>query len=241
MPSSVSIIPASPQILWRLDICRITYILVGMSNAQAFISARRDPGRTRERLLNAAFEEVYHSGFRGSDLNAILAKAGVTKGALYHHFSGKEALGHAMIETVIARVTQDKWLAPLDDADDPIDALIGILDNTGTSDAEVNGGCPLNNLAQEMSPLDEGFRMRLSEIFTNWIGGVTDALRLGQINGKVRRDIDPRETATFFVATYEGYISLAKTAQDGRVLMTGLKQLRIYLQGLRVQDQATVS
>jgi TetR/AcrR family transcriptional repressor of nem operon len=212
-----------------------------MSNAQAFISARRDPGRTRERLLNAAFEEVYHSGFRGSDLNAILAKAGVTKGALYHHFSGKEALGHAMIETVIARVTQDKWLAPLDDADDPIDALIGILDNTGTSDAEVNGGCPLNNLAQEMSPLDEGFRMRLSEIFTNWIGGVTDALRLGQINGKVRRDIDPRETATFFVATYEGYISLAKTAQDGRVLMTGLKQLRIYLQGLRVQDQATVS
>ncbi len=219
--------------MWTLDICQITYILVGMSNTQTFISSRRDPGRTRERLLNAAFEEVYHSGFRGSDMNAILARAGVTKGALYHHFSGKEALGHAVIEKVIARITQDKWLAPLDDVDDPIDALIGILDDTGTSDAEVNGGCPLNNLAQEMSPLDEGFRLRLSEIFTNWIGGVTDALRLGQINGKVRRDIDPRETATFFVASYEGYISLAKTAQDSRVLMSGLKQLHIYLDGLR--------
>lgn len=204
-----------------------------MSNTQTFIPSRRDPARTREHLLNAAFEEVYHSGFRGSDLNTILAKAGVTKGALYHHFAGKDALGHAVIEQVIARITQDKWLAPLDDVDDPIDALIGILDDTGTSDAEVNGGCPLNNLAQEMSPLDEGFRMRLSEIFTNWIGGVTDALRLGQINGKVRRDIDPRETATFFVATYEGYISLAKTAQDGRVLASGIKQLRIYLEALR--------
>lgn len=212
-----------------------------MSNLNDFIPARRDPARTRERLMNAAFEEVYHSGFRGSDLNAILAKAGVTKGALYHHFTGKEALGHAVIEQVIARITQDKWLAPLDDVDDPIDALIGILDDTGTSDAEVNGGCPLNNLAQEMSPLDEGFRMRLSEIFTNWIGGVTDALRLGQLNGKVRRDIDPRETATFFVASYEGYMSLAKTAQDGRVLISGLKQLRVYLDGLRVKDQGPVS
>ena len=194
---------------------------------------RRNAGHTRNRLLNAAFEEVYHSGFRGSDLNTILAKAGVTKGALYHHFTSKEALGHAVIEGVIARITQDKWLAPLDDVDDPINALIGILEDTGTSDAEVNGGCPLNNLAQEMSPLDEGFRLRLSEIFTNWISGVTDALRLGQINGKVRRDIDPRETATFFVASYEGYISLAKTAQDGRVLASGMKQLRIYLESLR--------
>lgn len=196
-------------------------------------SPRRNAGHTRERLLNAAFEEVYRSGFRGSDLNTILAKAGVTKGALYHHFDGKDALGHAIVENVIAKITQDKWLAPLDDVDDPIDALIGILDGTGTSEAEVNGGCPLNNLAQEMSPLDEGFRLRLSEIFTNWIGGVTDALRLGQVNGKVRRDIDPRETATFFVASYEGYISLAKTAQDARVLRSGIRQLRVYLEGLR--------
>ena len=54
-----------------------------------------------------------------------------------------------------------------------------------------------------------------------------------QVNGKVRRDIHPRETATFFVASHEGYISLAKTAQDGRVLISGLKQLRVYLEGLR--------
>lgn len=204
-----------------------------MSISAPAITSRRAPTQTRERLMNAAFEEVYHNGFQGSDLKAILAKAGVTKGALYHHFDGKEALGHAVVEHVIARITQDKWLAPLDDVDDPIDALLGILDDTGTSDAEVNGGCPLNNLAQEMSPLDEGFRRRLSEIFTNWIGGVSDALRLGQINGKVRNDINARETATFLVASYEGYISLAKTAQDSRVLVSGMKQLRVYLESLR--------
>ena len=91
-----------------------------------------------------------------------------------------------------------------------------------------------------MSPLDEGFRLRLSEIFTNWIGGVTDALRLGQVNGKVRRDINARETATFFVASYEGYISLAKTGQDARVLRSGIRQLRVYLEGLRPQITPTI-
>lgn len=100
---------------------------------QKHIFPRRNAAHTRERLLKAAFAEVYHSGFRGSDLNTILAKAGVTKGALYHHFSSKEVLGHCIIEEVIGKITQDKWLAPLDDVDDPIDALIGILESTGTS------------------------------------------------------------------------------------------------------------
>jgi AcrR family transcriptional regulator len=43
--------------------------------------------------LKAAFKEMHRSGFRSADLDAISAKAGVTKGALYYHFDDKEALG----------------------------------------------------------------------------------------------------------------------------------------------------
>jgi AcrR family transcriptional regulator len=139
--------------------------------------ARRDAAATRERLIAAAFEEIYRTGFQGSDINSILTRAGLTKGALYHHFGSKEALGHAVIEQLIAGVMTAKWLAPLDDTDDPIGALIGVVEGTSLQDAHVTGGCPLNNLAQEMSPIDEGFRMRLSHIFTGWIGGIADALR----------------------------------------------------------------
>ncbi len=196
-------------------------------------SARRNPAMTRDRLMSAAFAEMYHCGFQGSDLNSIILKAGVTKGALYHHFASKEALGHAVIEQAIGKVMTEKWLAPLDDIDDPIPALIGIIDSTSLSDPDVAGGCPLNNLAQEMSPLDEGFRMRLSAIFQSWIGGIADALRLGQANGKVRPGIDCRDTATFIVATYEGYISLAKNAQDATMLRAGVRNMTQYLLGLR--------
>jgi TetR/AcrR family transcriptional regulator, transcriptional repressor for nem operon len=194
---------------------------------------RKNPIQTRERLLTAAFSEIYTTGFQGSDLNSILGRAGVTKGALYHHFGSKEALGHAVIDQFIAKITSDKWLAPLDDVDDPIDALIGIVEGTSFTEDDVAGGCPLNNLAQEMSPVDDGFRLRLNRLFGEWIGGVSDALRLGQANGKVRRDIDAREAAMFMVAAYEGFISLAKTAQDPALLRTGVRQVVVYLNGLR--------
>jgi TetR/AcrR family transcriptional regulator, transcriptional repressor for nem operon len=194
---------------------------------------RKNPARTRERLLAAAFSEIYTTGYQGSDLNSILGRAGVTKGALYHHFGSKEALGHAVVDQFVAKITSDKWLAPLDDIDDPIDALIDIVEGTSFSDEAVAGGCPLNNLAQEMSPLDDGFRQRLNKLFSEWIGGVADALRLGQANGKVRRDIDARESAMFMVAAYEGFISLAKTAQDPALLRSGVRQVVVYLNSLR--------
>ena len=196
-------------------------------------SPRKNPVQTRQRLVGAAFKEVYVRGYQGSDIGTILSKAGVTKGALYHHFGGKEDLGHAVIDDVIAGIMTDKWLAPLDDIDDPIEVLIDIVDGTSFLDQHVAGGCPLNNLAQEMSNIDDGFRMRLSRIFQGWIGGIADALHLGQANGKVRRDIHPRDAATFLVATYEGYISLAKNAQDATMLQAGVRQMKQYLLSLR--------
>ena len=197
------------------------------------VPSRKNPAQTRERLLGAAFAEIYTQGFQGSDLNGILSEAGVTKGALYHHFGSKHELGCAVVEEVVAGIMRDKWLAPLDDIDDPIETLIAVVDGTSFLDEHVAGGCPLNNLAQEMSNIDDDFRTRLSAIFQGWIDGVADALRLGKANGKVRRDVDPRQAATFLVATYEGYTSLAKNAQDARLLQSGVQQMKQYLLSLR--------
>ena len=47
------------------------------------------------------------------------------------------------------------------------------------------------------------------------------------------RKVDPDEAATFLIATYEGYISLAKSSQDPRVLQSGKRQMTRYLDSLR--------
>lgn len=193
----------------------------------------RNPERTRGLLLQAAFRKVYESGFQGTDLDTILGAAGVTKGALYHHFDGKEALGYAIVDEVLTSITREKWLRPLQDAANPIDALVAVVQSTSLKAEDVRGGCPLNNLAQEMSPLDEGFRKRLARVFADWRGGIAAALLDGRKRGLVGRKVDPDEAATFLIATYEGYISLAKSSQDPRVLQSGKRQMTRYLDSLR--------
>jgi TetR/AcrR family transcriptional regulator, transcriptional repressor for nem operon len=199
----------------------------------------RDAERTRKRLLQAAFQEVHQSGFRGADVDTILADAGVTKGALYYHFDSKEALGCAVVDEVIAGITRDKWLIPLQSSENPVDVLVDVVRSSSIKPEDLRRGCPLNNLAQEMSPLDEGFRKRLAKIFSDWHGEIAKALRVGQKRGTVRRDVDPDETATFFIATYEGYISLAKNFQDARVLQSGKRSMIRYLEALRPPGSQT--
>src|SRR4029077_19807901 len=147
----------------------LTYILVGMLAARKSPNSRairlRDSDRTRERLLQAASREIYRSGFQSASLDTILAVAGVTKGALYYHFDSKEALGYAVVDEVIADHVRGKWVRPLQSGKDPIDVLIGAVQRIPVRPVDVRGGCQLNNLAQEMSPLDAGFRKRLAIIF----------------------------------------------------------------------------
>ena len=194
----------------------------------------RSPKRTRERLLQAAFREVYRSGFQSASLDTILASAKVTKGALYHHFGSKEALGHAIIEEVIAKRHRDQWLRPLEQSNDPVDTLVGVVRGISVQPEAVRGGCELLNLAQEMSPLDEGFRKRLEGIFRAWREAIAMALRRGQSQGTVRREVVPEETAGFLIAMVEGYGSLTKNAQDVNVMKAGIRNIVDWLQSLRV-------
>jgi AcrR family transcriptional regulator len=193
----------------------------------------RNPERTRRNLLDAAFQEIYKSGFRGTDLETILERAGVTKGALYYYFGSKEELGYAVIDEVIMEIGKEKWQQPLQNAGNPVDLLGEIFLGTSTKLEHVCGGCPVNNLAQEMSALDEGFRKRLAKHFEIWHKAIANALRRGQERGQVRKDVDVNDTATFLMATYEGYFSLAKIAQDARVRQNGMKSMVRYLETLR--------
>jgi TetR/AcrR family transcriptional regulator, transcriptional repressor for nem operon len=198
----------------------------------------RDPERTRERLLQAAFREVHRSGFQGTGIDTILAATNVTKGALYYHFDGKEALGYAIVEEIIANLVRDRWLRPMLSNGQPIDILIGIVRRTPVRPQDVRAGCPLLNLAQEMSALDEQFRKRLERIFLAWQEGVATLLRKGQSQRTVRRDLNADEAASFLIAMVEGYVSLAKNAQDAKVWEVGIRNIVGWLKSLRAPRQS---
>ncbi|WP_287093334.1 TetR family transcriptional regulator C-terminal domain-containing protein, partial [Mesorhizobium sp.] len=85
-------------------------------------------------------------------------------------------------------------------------------------------GCPLNNLAHELSLADADFRAALAGIFSSWRQAIADKVRADQQAGR-EQDTDPQRFAALAVATYSGAMSMAKTAQDSGVLRDCLNAL----------------
>ena len=195
----------------------------------------RDPDVTRDKLLQAAFEEIYRRGFQAASLDTILAKAGVTKGALYHHFPDKASLGYAVVDEVVKGLLLQRWGVLEPPSGDPVTTLQRILRRRTArlTPREVELGCPLNNLAQEMSPLDQRFRRGVAATFDIWTAAVAKDLARGQAEGMVRKDVDPRKIAAFVVASIEGSFGLAKGAQSASMLRSNLEVLRSFLESLR--------
>jgi AcrR family transcriptional regulator len=164
----------------------------------------------------------------------------VTKGALYHHFPDKKALGIAVIDEVIAPRLHQMFIQPVEDADNPLDGLLA----AGTArvramDAEaVSLGCPFNNLMQEMSPVDADFRTHLTAILDRWRNGVAGALKRGQERGLVRASVDARATALFIVSAIEGCIGIAKTLQSPRALRECTGEIARYVESLRAPPRS---
>jgi TetR/AcrR family transcriptional repressor of nem operon len=195
----------------------------------------RDPDVTRDKLLKAAFEEIYRRGFQAASLDTILAKAGVSKGALYHHVTDKVSLGYAVVDEVVKGLLLERWGVLEPPSGDPVTALQRILRRRATSltTREVELGCPLNNLAQEMSPLDQRFRRGVNATFDFWTDAVAKDLARGQAEGTVRKDVDARKIAAFVVASIEGSFGLAKGAQSAAMLRSNLEVLSSFLESLR--------
>src|SRR6058998_391596 len=200
------------------------------------LSATKAPEDTRRRILKAAFGEFYRNGFQGGSLNRIVEEAGTTKGALFHHFEGKNDLGYAVVEEVIQPRIKALWFDPLAGSIDPI-ADVKRTVRQFVKEEQANGrlvqGCPLNNLAQELSPLDEGFRRRIENVYVAWREGLEAAFARGIKAGKVRKDISPRNVAAFVVAAQTGIIGTVKNSQSGELMKRAGEALFDYLDSLK--------
>lgn len=129
----------------------------------------------------------------------------------------------------------EMWLEPLKKAPDPMQGLIDVVEQLPDMKPPeiIEYGCPLNNLAQEMSPLDEGFRQRLDYVFCLWHDVTEEALERARHQGKIRESIDCDETATFIMAALEGCIGIAKNAQSIERLRACNRGLVDYLHSLK--------
>lgn len=191
--------------------------------------------------MDAAFIEVFQHGFQGVSIDDIVKRTTLTKGAFFHQFPTKMDLGYALVDEVITPMIIERWVKPLESHDDALDGILQRLQTLiGDADPkELRWGCPLNNLVQEMAPLDAGFRKRLEKALLLWIDEINVHLKRSQNLGFVDASVDTRQVAHFVVMAHEGFYGMLKGLNTPRAFEALFDSLEVYFRSLRPESTGT--
>ena len=188
--------------------------------------------KTKEQVLEAAFRLIHRHGFNNTSLEEILQESGVGKGNFYYHFKSKDELGYAILDRLalwssehLARELFGREEDPLKQIFRLFELMVSMQRNAGCV-----GGCPVGNLALEMSDIHHGFRQRIEGILNTWRDQIADALTRAQERGQFSRDLQPARLAEFIIAGIEGAILLAKVRKDLSVLEGCFDELKRHVQ-----------
>lgn len=210
-----------------------------MHTQETIMATERNAEQTRTRILEAAREEIFQNGYQGMRIDAILQKTKLAKGALYHYFPNKLALGYAVVDEVLMGHFQTVWEENLLLHKNPLTTLqqMFVCKAQSFQNASAFNGCPLNNLNQEMAAIDDGFHQRLEKVFENAHMTIVHALEQGQVDGLVRKDIDPVKISMFVFSSYQGIMGAAKCMQAPELLIDLFGTLNDYIDTLRTPEK----
>lgn len=198
----------------------------------------RDIERTKKEILDVAFMEVFSRGFQGVSVDDIVKKTTLTKGAFYHIFPTKLELGYALVEEVITPMIIERWIRPLEEYENPLEGILKQLKVLiGKAPAEeLKLGCPLNNLVQEMAPVDKGFHERLQAGLNLWISEMDRQLKRAQKEGFIKPGINTRQVAHFVVMAHEGFYGMLKGLNDKKAFDALYDSLKMYFSTLEAKN-----
>ena len=203
--------------------------MVARSNRQP--SRRNDPAGLRRKVLDAAFGMFQTQGYNGTSMQDLTKAIEVTGGALHHHFPTKRSIALAVFAERVAPAVRETWIDPVRAApsfgqgiQSVFDAIISSIDARGST-----SGCPLNNLAMELSLADADFRQAANAIFREWQAALAERIRETRAGRKMTKAAR-NDVAAFVVASYSGAMALAKAEQSTAPLRVAAGVLKRWLQ-----------
>lgn len=161
-----------------------------------------------------AMELFWEKGFQSTSISDILSRTQVHSGSLYHFFPGKQDVLAAVLEAY--RDGIEEWLLrpAWSGVDDPIERVFALLNGYRTQlvTTDCTYGCPIGNLALEISEPDPRIRELLAVNFANWTTAIERCLDAA--GDRLPRGLDRRRLAEFTLTVMEGAIMQARTYRD---------------------------
>ena len=185
---------------------------------------------TREKLISATFDEVFSHGYQGAALTDILAKAGVHKGSMYHFFANKKEMALAAIQETIIQKNMDKYSYVKTYTSGFLEEFYTRLRDTSVRDFK--RGCPIANIVQEMSNIDEDFNTLMKSIYGAFRANIKSILDKA-IEVKEMKPCDTQKLALFITSTIEGAILAAKASGNEQDYVDVIEELIEHIESKR--------
>lgn len=201
---------------------------------------------TRKQILQELYDDARKKGLVRTRTDEVVKRMGITKGAFYHYFPDKQSAGLAMIHEVLAPL----YLTGFDTAllregstsagsegqrsvPDLLEERVRsvVVSNSG---ANLPYGCPLGNLAYELSATDPIYRDALASIHRRIIAQLEEYIRAAQKQQAFAPDLDPVQAATFVWTSMQGIFAVGKATVDQTLVDTALENLLDVIRGWRI-------
>ena len=171
----------------------------------------RNPEVTKETILKKSGVLFNTQGYKATSISNITDATGLTKGAIYRHFTSKDALE---IETLthLSGIMNEKLRQRIKDqptAGKKLRAVINFFESY-ISDPPVQGGCPLLNAAVEADDAHPDLRKTAMTILNGLRSSLISILEKGIYYKQLKKGIDKDMHATLIIASLEGAIMMSK-------------------------------
>jgi TetR/AcrR family transcriptional repressor of nem operon len=194
----------------------------------------------RTKLLDAAIEVVRKQGYAATSVDELCKKAGVTKGAFFHHFESKDALAVAAAnhwsDTTGALFAQ----APYHTPEDPLDRVLAYIDfrRALLKGKPAEFTCFAGTTVQETFATSDNIRAACkASIYGHaetLVADISEAMRRHKIKG----DWTAQSLALHTQAVLQGAFILAKASGSAAIAVESANHLRRYIELLFKRKQA---
>lgn len=190
----------------------------------------RLPSSARTRLLDAATQQVRQKGFAATSIDDLCRAAGVTKGAFFHHFASKDALGVAAAQNWSTTTSAFFAKAPYHTPATPLKRVFAYLDfRSSIVDGDIaEFTCLVGTMVQEVHASSPAIRAACEASIVGHSATLVPDIAAALATHGVT-DVEPLDLALHFQAVLQGGFILSKASGDPAHTRASVAHLKRYV------------
>lgn len=192
--------------------------------------------RTRQDIIETTAPLFNSRGFDGTSLSVLCEATGLTKGALYGNFSGKEELYKASFQYAMSKV-RSSIRREVDMCSTNKEKLLAVVDFFARHvfDSPVRGGCPLLNTAIEADDHHKSMKKLVTVELELTISFLAQLIENGKKGGEFLKNIKSREVALAVFCSIEGAIMFSRVSSSEEVMNVVVKNIKNQINSICIE------